>query len=669
MKKLSLMLTLCVLICAMPFTSMAEKTAYSQSPILDALVETGVLPPVEERLPDEPKLLHEILDEYVDLEIGNYGGTLHGITTDPNDYPKFFTGMNESLLSMSSANSDEIIGNILAGYEVNDDCTEYTLYLRKGLKWSDGVPVTMDDFVFTLDHFVLNEELTPVISNKLRAGGSSVGAPFTYEVIDEWSLKFCFESSYGGFPVYLSISGWAGYTDLLKPAHYLKRFHVDFAEECHGSIDAYYEFITPFAEKLGYYDVRENGVWTYVFNDIDMTNWEMDNPVVAQTSKTYEGLIDSDFPVLYGWIIESNINNVATWVRNPYYFKVDADGQQLPYVDYLELSYAEDNNTKLLMQLAGGEDYVQEEADKYSILVESSEQGGYEVCVGTHHNIPTVAIVNINYGLNGDGTVKEDEDSRAWQEVVNDIRFRQALMLAIDAKEITDVYTGMAEPNPLYNCINDVEAANELLDEMGMMDIDGDGYRETPSGLSLTWQIWTNTSNSVTLTVPFCELLVEYWGEIGLRVTVNSTEASLMSTSINSNEVPMYVYLVHMDALWHHQDWQLNGIAPLWNAWVAAGGMYGEDTEGYLEPEQWYKDLRLEVDSLMKVDPVTAVNEVIPSIAKNIADNGYLIAPVNDCGRLMIVNKDLGNVPHGGLAYSWNMAYEQVFYRSFSYEE
>ena len=179
MKKLSLMLTLCVLICAMPFTSMAEETAYSQSPILDALVETGVLPPVEERLPDEPKLLHEILDEYVDLEIGNYGGTLHGITTDPNDYPKFFTGMNESLLSMSSANSDEIIGNILAGYEVNDDCTEYTLYLRKGLKWSDGVPVTMDDFVFTLDHFVLNEELTPVISNKLRAGGSSVGAPFT----------------------------------------------------------------------------------------------------------------------------------------------------------------------------------------------------------------------------------------------------------------------------------------------------------------------------------------------------------------------------------------------------------------------------------------------------------------------------------------------------------
>ncbi len=433
--------------------------------------------------------------------------------------------------------------------------------------------------------------------------------------------------------------------------------------------EAYYEFITPFAEKLGYYDVRENGVWTYVFNDIDMTNWEMDNPIAAQTSKTYEGLIDSDFPVLYGWVIESNINNVATWVRNPYYFKVDADGQQLPYVDYLELSYAEDNNTKLIMQLAGGEDYVQEEADKYSILVESSEQGGYEVRVGSHHNIPTVAIVNINYGLDSDGTVKEDEDSRAWQEVINDIRFRQALVLAIDADEITDVYTGMAEPNPLYNCINDVEAANELLDEMGMADIDGDGYRETPSGLGLTWQIWTNTSNSVTLTVPFCELLVEYWREIGLRVTVNSTEASLMSTSINSNEAPMYVYLVHMDALWHHQDWQLNGIAPLWNAWVTAGGMYGADTESYLEPTQWYKELRLEVDSLMKVDQATAVNEVIPNIAKNIADNGYLIAPVKNCGRLMIVNKDLGNVPYGGLVYSWNMAYEQVFYRSFSYED
>ena len=87
MKKLAMLLVACVFICSMPISGFAEETVYSQSPILDAIVEAGELPPVEERLPDEPKLLHEILDEYVDLEIGNYGGTLRGITTDPNDYP------------------------------------------------------------------------------------------------------------------------------------------------------------------------------------------------------------------------------------------------------------------------------------------------------------------------------------------------------------------------------------------------------------------------------------------------------------------------------------------------------------------------------------------------------------------------------------------------------
>ena len=83
MRKLALVLALLMLVGACPSVASAQAAAYAQSPILDEAVSSGELPPVEERLPDEPKLLHEILDEYVDLEIGNYGGTLHGVTTRP----------------------------------------------------------------------------------------------------------------------------------------------------------------------------------------------------------------------------------------------------------------------------------------------------------------------------------------------------------------------------------------------------------------------------------------------------------------------------------------------------------------------------------------------------------------------------------------------------------
>ena len=673
MKKLSLLLVLCLLMGTFSFAASAETPVYTQSPILDAAVEAGDLPPVEERLPKEPKLVHEILDEYIDLEIGNYGGTLRGVTTDPNNYNKYFTGMNEALLSMSSANSDEIIGNILLGYDVNDDYSEFTFYLREGLKWSDGEPVTTEDIEFTWDHFMMNPELTPSLAAKWRSGGIASADPLKFEFIDDYTFKVTSDTTYGGFLVVISIAGWAGYTDLMKPAHYLKPFHIDYAEECHGSLDAYYDYIEPFATVMGYDDVKAEGVWTYVFNQLDMTNWETTDWCDAMPTLYFEGLIDKDFPHLFGWSMKSVVNNVVTWERNPYYYKVDAAGQQLPYVDYLEMSYAEDNSVKLVMQLTGAEDFVQEEVDKYSILAENEEAGGYDVRVGTHHNIPTAIMINATYGLNPDGTLSDDEYGQAWQEVINDIRFREALTVSIDAEEMLDVYIGLAEVNDMYPCTHDIEKANALLDEMGCVDIDGDGFRETPSGKVLYWQIWNDTSNTTTLTVPFCELLVEYWTEIGLHVEAYTTEASLLKSALNANEIPMRVSLAHTYILWHYKDWALDSIAPLWNAWVKAGGLAGtiaEDDAGkYSTPDEWYIQLVTDVDSLMTVSPVEAVNEVLPKIKQEVAENMFLILPVTNCGRLMIVNNDLGNVPTGGLVYSWNMSYEFVYYRSFSYDD
>ena len=192
MKKVTWLVVLALMVSMIAMPAMAEGT-YAQAPMFDEKVESGELAPVEERLPEEPKLAHEILDEYLDMEIGNYGGTLRLTTSVVNWDADGFIGMNEGLMSMSSTNSGEIIPNVLGGCEVNDDMTEFTFTLRKGLKWSDGTEVTMDDVKFGIENFVFNEELTPTIAASMRDGGLTNGDPFTFEVIDDNTFKLTFK--------------------------------------------------------------------------------------------------------------------------------------------------------------------------------------------------------------------------------------------------------------------------------------------------------------------------------------------------------------------------------------------------------------------------------------------------------------------------------------------
>lgn len=124
MKKVTWLVVLALMVSMIAMPAMAEGT-YAQAPMFDEKVESGELAPVEERLPEEPKLAHEILDEYLDMEIGNYGGTLRLTTSVVNWDADGFIGMNEGLMSMSSTNSGEIIPNVLGGCEVNDDMTEF----------------------------------------------------------------------------------------------------------------------------------------------------------------------------------------------------------------------------------------------------------------------------------------------------------------------------------------------------------------------------------------------------------------------------------------------------------------------------------------------------------------------------------------------------------------
>ncbi len=150
-------LRLLVLVCALCLVAAAGAAAkYNEAPMLRKLVEEGKLPPIEERLPEEPLVIEP------NHSIGEYGGTIHMGSSSITNWSTTSQPAVEYVL-MLDKDARETIPNIAKGWEFNEDGTTLTLYLRKGMKWSDGHPFTADDFVFWYEDVLLNEELTPVI--------------------------------------------------------------------------------------------------------------------------------------------------------------------------------------------------------------------------------------------------------------------------------------------------------------------------------------------------------------------------------------------------------------------------------------------------------------------------------------------------------------------------
>lgn len=662
MKKLSMIVALVLVLSGLPFVSSAEGI-YAEAPMLAARVESGELPPVQERLPENPRRAdNDFSQEELAFEIGTYGGTLRMVFAQVNWNPDIFVAMAENLLSMQSMNSDIIEPNLVEAYQISDDMTTYTFTLRKGLKWSNGVDVTMEDVAFSVEHFIFNEELTPSIATWMTTGG----IPFAFEVIDDMNFQLKFTETYGALTVYLASAGFNGYSDFIKPAYYLKPFHIDYAEECHGSLEAYYAFMQPFATVMGYDDVTAEGVWAYVFNQIDLTTWEITDPGDCLTTQMFPGLVEEDFPQLYPWIMVSSTNDVQLWERNPYYHKVDSAGNQLPYIDYLQNALVQDVEMVQLKVMTGEVDFLRESAtiDNISLYRENAESAHINPLLCKQGNTPTDLYLNVNYGLNTDGTVKDDDTSKAWQEVISDARFRNALSMAVDADEILDtIYNNLGKVNENSMCTHDIATANALLDEMGMIDITGDGYRETPAGLNFQFQIW-NAAEASDI-VPTTELYVEYFSEIGIKAGGYTTESSLLGTSVDANEVPARCIWAGFGVFWYFDNtYGLGTWAPLWNDWYAAGCPEdGKDETAYLIPaDERDREVLETLFSLMTNSVANITGTIRPEVLQYLDDNCYVIRPLEEVSGVVVLNDKIRNVSENVITHSVNYFLEDMFF-------
>jgi peptide/nickel transport system substrate-binding protein len=606
-------------------------SSFSEAPSLSQMVALGELPPVDERLPQEPfvvgpgVLLSE--EDLPDWQPGRYDSTMRAAHSVADWSPDIFVIMNEPLLISPGLSVDNIQGNVLKDFEVSDDNRVFTFYMREGLKWSDGEFVTTEDVRFVYENILLNEQLTPSFPRRFKNGNDPNGEPMSLEIIDDYTFQITFTEPYGGFLRALTIETWVGYTELLRPSHYLKQFHPDYTsmEELRPLLD----------------DMNLQDEWWNLFTQKNCNNWDMTNPRCK------------NYPALNPWIGTESSVGVLTFLRNPYYFKVDTTGQQLPYFDRIVSVQVDDVEMVNLRVLTGEVDFLRESASlvKMPLYREHEEQNGFRAVLLDIHFIPTMLILNQTY---------EDE---TWRSVVGDVRFRQAVSQAIDRQEIIEsIYFGFAElpRQTMGDYANpDPASANALLDEIGMTERDSDGFRLAPNGESFTLTIEHGANG--TDFVPTAALLTEHLESVGIRVQVRQVDPQLRTQRGNANELMGTIGWGH-DMGWDNTatgdtlgHW--GGAGRLWHLWYTTQGETG------VEPPEWVMEA-YDID-VLRWATIPGTDEYNELKERGLAwhrEHLPMITFVENTQNPLIVSARMGNVPSGGTAIGANFAGEQFFF-------
>lgn len=428
-------------------------TNEKEAPQLAKLVKQGKIPSLAKRIPDEPVTLDPVEG------VGQYGDVYNNVWGDSASIIRQVG--NECLLrwkpGMKNFSSEDLIPNVAKGYQVRNQGKEYVFTLRKGMKWSDGEPFTADDIVFWWNEIVMNDEITPVKPDWLTPD-NTVG---TVTSSDPHHVVFQFRKSNLSFPLWLA--GWLGIDMCNAPAHYLKQFHVKYNKNVEKD-----------AKRAGY------EAWTDLF---------------ANHFSVWVGGVKNK-PTLNAWVVKKPHGGSAGNVvleRNPYYWKVDSGGSQLPYMDRVVFATIESPSTRQLKAMHGDFDVYFGGADNSGpplsakpVFARSRDKGGY-------HFIDLVPSFSNKAALFLNLSCKD----RTKREVFLKKDFRIGLSHAINRKEILEVvYQRQGEPyqdaprpgSKFYDrefaeqyTEYDTALANEHLDKV-LPNKDGSGRRLGPDG-------------------------------------------------------------------------------------------------------------------------------------------------------------------------------------------
>lgn len=613
-----------------------------EAPILSALVEEGKLPPVEERVGSEPLVLRGVDG------IGNYGGTMIQARTSKRGVGTFGTFYSGGLLVRWSPMGDPIVPHIIKGWDVNDEGREYILHFRRGMKWSDGHPFTAHD----VHYWWRNEVQDDSVSTDGRNPMTHRGKDGSMEVIDDYTLAVRFEEPNGLF--ISKLAGPEGLEVAESPAHYLRQFHP--TEGDPEIIEAAMKAMQMPTRRALYAAVK---AW--------------DNP---------------DHPRLWPFLYRSHKGTPPfSWVRNPYFFAVDPEGNQLPYLD--RALFTVKAGDLIPIAAASGEFSIQTGLlmEHYTILMSQRESGGYELY---HWNYGggSMAAIFPNMTKRKD---KGDVNAEKKEALMRQKEFRQALSLAINRQTIIEVeYGGMTEaaqvgPSPASPYFNedlytsfveyDPELANKLLDSIGLQERDSEGYRTFRDGSPMLFFLTYKTGSPFTAAM--AQSIVEDWAAVGIRVVFKERGVNL--------------YYIEREAMLH--DFTVAGVngedyavlrprmsvpdfgsfyAHAWGYWFQRGAYYGKEqpADSLAEPPPEGHPLREAMEIYDQVIQTTDEKERIALFQKALdiaAENIWTINISTPPPILVAVKEGFRNVPRKGYS-AWmfltpsNMGFETFFW-------
>jgi peptide/nickel transport system substrate-binding protein len=602
-----------------PPTATPKPEAAKEAPILADAVKGGKLPALNERLPSETLVLEP------EEKLGKYGGTWMFLDTGQGFGNLEMTGWVENFLKYTHDTKAQR-PNLITKWEWNADGTLITLFFRKGIKWSDGKPLTVDDWLWWWQNMVGDDKVKMSPPVGTRPGGKNMEVT----KVDDFTVKCAFAAPNPLFlPVMTRGQGARASSFQVVPAHAFQKYH--------------YKFNTSLKDT----DVQEL---------IDRFN----------NRSRY-----NDLPHFGPWITkEAVLSQKCVTERNPYYWKTDTQGNQLPYFDGVENRIVQTTELIVLGCIAGEVDFQMRSIDlkNLPVLKENEAKGNYKLRMWKQGDCGMAGIL-FHYCY-ADKSITD----LLWQQ-----KFRQAMSYAIDRQRINDVvFLGLSRPRQIAmfaegmeyqsprgqqvlkdwenQCIEyDPEKAKKLLDEVGVVDKNNDGMREKPDGSALELVIDIDVNAKAEIEVE--QLIQEDFKKVGLKWVLNVIDAAVLTTRAQECQSMLRSRggaasgLVTAPAHWtpvEFNDYTIGG--PPYGRYYQTGGKEGIPVPpgSFLEKLQ-----KVYTDAVKIVDDAKRNDRVLDGYQIHIDEGPIQIGTVGDTKTPVVVKTNLINVPPLGVIGSW----------------
>lgn len=605
------------------------KLTFSENPDIGALNkkigkgQPDKLPAVADRLPAEPLVVAPY------NEIGKYGGIFQGLSKATESGTSDLMSIRHVNLVRFSDDLSTIVPNVAKSWSWNSDFTELTFVLRKGHKWSDGMPFTSADVVFWYENMLMDKKVIKKPKERFLIAGKK----WTVTAPDALTVKISLPSPKPGLLSQFAVD----FAQAFQPKHFLGQFHPA---------------INPDADKVaqaaGFKDGYELIAFYYGGSD-----WkDVPSPILKGKDKIAK-LPAAIEPTLESHILTEDTDERRHVVANPYFHQVDTQGNQLPYINGIEEVYIADQQVQTLKMVNGEVTYKNQSVnlEQAPVLLQNQEKGNYKLDMRPSVGEKPVLSFNLTH---------KDLEKR---KLFNDIRFRRAMSIAIDRAEMIETtFLGEGEPaqytawgSSTVSFITpeqlskdtkyDPAAAKKLLDEIGAKDVDGDGIRELPNGKPLVININFATQGGPA-SAP--EIIAANWTAVGIKTTSKEVTTDEFRAAQSANELDVSMWKNEQPAVTLLSNNQRfvppygsffgHRMGILWAQWIETKGAEG------VEPPAPAKKLATMIDDFQRFESGSdEQNKIGHEMVQILVDNLYFIGTVGGIPAPVYHHNSLGN--------------------------